>query len=149
MLCDTVSLMLIARLLSPHTHLTDWTGELKLLATDIQHLELKMAETHFDDFDHLVTVLNSSKAVFFQENANLPEVEIHRLWKLRWKCLSVHLDGTSERCGSVIPSQRTIPRTLSGDGHPPSKRQELVGPPCPRPPLLGLTGFPEPVVSRP
>jgi hypothetical protein len=102
-----------------------------------------MAEAHFDD---LVKVLNSSKAIFFRENANLSDIEIQRLWKQRWETLSVRIDGTSEK---IIPSKRSIPRTLSGDGHPPSKRQELVGPPCPRPPLLGLTGFPEPTISSP
>src|SRR5437763_1874691 len=105
-----------------------------------------MAATSFDD---LVKVLASSKEIFWQENANLPDSEVQRLWQLRWNCLSSRVEGTSERHGSILPSKRSIPRTLSGDGHPPSKRQELVGPPCPCPPLLGLTGFPEPVISSP
>jgi hypothetical protein len=97
-----------------------------------------MAAASFDD---LVNVLASSKAVFWQENASLPEIEIQKLWQLRWNCLGFRVDGTSERYGSIIPSKRPSPRTLSGDGHPPSKRQELVGPLVLVPPLLGLTGF--------
>jgi len=102
-----------------------------------------MAEANFND---LVKVLYSSKAVFFRENAHLPDIEIQRLWKQRWETISDCVDGTS---GKITPCKRSIPRTLSGDGYPPPKRQELVGPPCPRPPLLGLTGFPEPIISSP
>jgi hypothetical protein len=102
-----------------------------------------MAATSFND---LVNVLASSKAVFWQENESLPEIEIQRLWQLRWNCLISRVDGISERHGSIIPSEQSTPRTLSSDGHPPSERQELVGPPYPCPTVLGLTGFPEPAI---
>jgi hypothetical protein len=87
-------------------------------------------------FDHLVNALASSKAAFWKENETLPEIEIQRLWQLRWNCLTSRVDGTSERHGSVIPSKRPVPRTLFGDGLLPSKRQELVGPPYPYPSVL-------------
>ena len=88
-------------------------------------------------FDHLDNVRASSKAVFRQENKNLPEIEIQRLRQLR-------VDGTSERHGPIRPSKRSMPRTLSGNRHPSSKRQEPVGPPYPRPPALGLPDFQSP-----
>jgi hypothetical protein len=105
-----------------------------------------MAVTSFDD---LVNILTSYKAVFWQENASLPEIEIRQLWQLQWNYLTFRVNGVSERHSSVIPSKRSIPRTLSGNDYPSSKRQELVGPPYPYHPVLGLTGFPEPVISSP
>ncbi len=98
-------------------------------------------------FGNLINVLTSSKAVFWQEHESLPEIEIQRLWHIEWNYITSHVDGTLERHGAIIPSKRSTPGTLSGNGHPPSKRQKLVGPPYPCPPVLGLTGFPEPVIS--
>src|SRR4051812_45682933 len=100
-------------------------------------------------FDYLLNVNASFKAVFWQENKNLSEIEIQRLWQLRWNCLTSRVNGTSERHGSIIPSKRSFPGALSGNGHPSSKSQKLVGPSYPCPPVLGLTGFPEPVIPSP
>jgi hypothetical protein len=102
-----------------------------------------MAQTAFDS---LLNYAADSKEVFWLENANLPQVEIERLWQLRWNHLTSRI---SEKHGSSVPSKRSIPRTLSVGGHRPSKRQELVGLPCSCLPILGLTGLPEPINSCP
>jgi hypothetical protein len=93
----------------------------------------KMAETNFDT---LVKVLATSKAVFWQENKDFPESEIQRLWQLRWNCLGSRVEGTSEKHGFTVPCKRASPRTMSVSGQRPSKRQELVGPP------LSLSSYP-------
>lgn len=105
-----------------------------------------MAETNFDS---LLKVLATSKAVFWQENKDNSESEIQRLWQLRWDCLTSRIEGTSENHGSTIPCKRASPRTMSVSAQRPSKRQELVGPPCPCPLILGLTGFSESVNTCP
>jgi hypothetical protein len=105
-----------------------------------------MAETSIDS---LVKVLATSKEVFWQENKGFPESEIQRLWHLQWNWLTSRVEGTSEKHGSTVPCKRASPRTMSVSDQRPSKRQERVGPPCPCPPIFGLTGFSESVNTCP
>src|SRR5947207_11233935 len=90
-----------------------------------------MATTHSDP---LYPVLASYKAVFWHENNGLPESEIDQLWQVFLNSLFFRL-GTQEQHDYKVPCKRFSPRTMSFSGHPPSKRQELVGPlrPCPHP----------------
>ena len=89
-----------------------------------------MAQTSIND---LISVLESSRVVFWQENAGLPEEERQRLWELRWNYVGSQIGATPSKAsqlGSRIPYKRSIPRTMSIDGTRPPKRQdmEFVGP---------------------
>jgi hypothetical protein len=60
---------------------------------------LQECATHVDgtpdvSFDALIKVITSSKPVFWEVNASFPEVEIQRLWQLRWNCVFSRIDAT-------------------------------------------------------
>lgn len=92
----------------------------------------------------LLRVLKSSKELFWNEHADLPEVERQRLWDLRFGYLASSVGANPSHKGlqpSSTSHKRAIPRTLSTEHPAPvSKRLErskTVGPSCDRTNLLG------------
>lgn len=83
----------------------------------------------------LLRVLQSSKEVFWNDNADLPETERQQLWNLRFGYLATSVGANPshqglDRTATSTSRKRATPRTLSMD-HPAPKRlerSETVGP---------------------